>query len=104
MTLTEIRCIGHQRERDEAFKSWVQTQPEWHCLLHGPGCGPPEPARVRSKGTGGSDYWLLPLCFDAHRDSHDKPAWWYANRVVVAEWCAFLPTLWARYAQEHPDA
>lgn len=96
--MTLIRRVGHRRERDERFRAWIQRQPEWRCLItlaeH------PEPAHLRSKGAGGSDYWLLPLCFDEHRLSHSKPEWWYRHRVAVAEWIAFLPTLWARYRFE----
>lgn len=94
--------VGHQREAEPLFLEWVRQQPEWRCVVHGGQQA--QRCHLRSRGAAGSDRWVLPLCHDAHRASHDQPAWWYRHRVAVAEWFAFLPKLWERFERERREA
>ena len=42
----------------------------------------------------------MPLIPGEHKQADTCPAWWYRNKAVVAEWCAGLPELGARYDAE----
>ena len=90
--------IGHSRTQDPTWMTWVRQQPEWRCIVTGMDA---ERAHIRSKGAGGSDYWIIPLSHEQHMISHSKPSWWYEHRGAICEWCALtLPVLWERYAAE----
>ena len=99
-----MKTIGRKRERDQGFYDWVRLQPEWRCLVTGMAHllhhQAVERCHIRSRGAGGSDRWIMPLIPEEHKQADTCPAWWYRHRVVVAEWCAGLPELWARYDAE----
>ena len=101
-----MNAIGHKRERDTGFYDWILTQPEWRCLITGvetSDLATVVRCHIRSKGAGGSDRWPMPLIAREHLKADTYPAWWYTNRVAVAEWCATLPELWDRYDNERAE-
>lgn len=61
-----------QRVRDPDYLDWIRTRPCLLFLLPGGGCtwGDSDPAHVKSRGAGGGDDTVVPLCRKHHREQH----------------------------------
>ena len=90
-----MESVGRSREKDDEFIAWIKTQPEWKCIITG--MDPDDFAHLRSKGASGSDYWPIPLVRVEHSRSHQEVAWWYRDKVALAEWFYGLKELHSRY-------
>ena len=86
------------RIEDGKFYLWITEQPLWieeGCLV----CGrTAERAHLRSRGAGGSDHFLLPLCHEHHMESHERPEFWFKWKECICRWFACsLPKIHAEY-------
>jgi len=93
------------REVDTEWIAWLKKREEWECLIHGKACeewdkAPPDPCHVVSRGAGGSDRLVLPLCRMQHRLFDTDVSWTYRNKGVVAEWIWLLSELYREYKED----
>jgi len=90
------------REKDPQYLKWIHQQPEFRCLITGSATA--DACHLRSKGAGGSDYWVYPLLHEIHMKQDHAPRGrsYNENRLKqeLAEWYYHLRDLHLRYYLE----
>ena len=97
-----------RREEDKTYLKWIRTQPEWECLITGNRGEDIDACHLRSKGAGGSDYFVFPLRHELHMQMDHSPrgsahgARESRMRDELSLWWYNLPAIHKRYFEAHP--
>lgn len=90
------------REVDPKFIEYARRR-SGGCLIHGEGCeqhcGPPDACHVKTRGSGGSDRYVLFLCRPEHRSFDTDVAWLYRHKALVVEWIWTLADMHREYSE-----
>jgi len=96
-----------RREEDDYYwKKWIRQQPEWECLATGMRGDDIDGCHLRSRGAGGSDYWIFPLKHELHMALDHSPRGPSHGvkesrlREEMSLWYYRLPQIHLRYFNE----
>lgn len=77
MTRQPLAFPKPTRLKSPPYLAWIRQQ---HCL----GCGAQAQAHhTTSKGSGGSDFRSVPLCWRCHRELHHRGGSWFQEKYHV---------------------
>ena len=94
-----VKPKGRKRARDANFLKWIHEQPEFVCIVTG-SKEDLDACHVRTRGAGGSDYWVFPLKHEIHMEQHKDSSFWGRYKQEVVEWFYNLSVLHQRYFAE----
>jgi len=95
------------REEDPAYLKWIHDQPEFRCVLSG--TDQVDACHLKSKGAGGSDYFVIPMSHELHFAlDHGPRGSKHIHREAqlrqaIAAWYYLLPGLHKRFYLEQDE-
>lgn len=95
-----------KREKSREYLDWIKSQPEWQCIMHGFQHDPEngmhiDPHHIKSRGAGGSDFDVIPVCRECHGLAETGQLWRDKTAIIALfHWAYAKPAIDERYLRE----